>query len=144
MIVWRISNYKSLDGQGGLFASGRWHKAERRIVYTSDHPASALLELIVHLDPLAKPKFCQLLKIYIPESVATLGTPPLPNTWQNTSSVTQDIGNLWLDRNATAVFKVPSAIVPESTNYLINPLHADASKISIESIQTVPLDERLS
>lgn len=143
MIVWRISNYTSLDGEGGMFASGRWHEAERRIVYTSDHPASALLELLVHLNPMAKPKHCQLLKIELPDNLISSGNSKLPDGWQNTSTVTQSIGNEWLDKNHSAAFAVPSAIVPEAKNYLINPLHPHAARIKIQSVQSVPMDERL-
>jgi RES domain-containing protein len=143
VIVWRISNYASLDGEGGMFASGRWHEAERRIVYTSDHPAAALLELLVHLNPMAKPIHCQLLKIRLPDDLKSLGMPLLPKGWQNQSSVTQTIGNQWLDENQSPVFVVPSAIVPDAINYLINPLHPNAALIKIESVQSVPLDGRL-
>lgn len=126
-----------------MFASGRWHEAPRRIIYASDHPASALLELLVHLNPVAKPKHCQLLKIKLPGDILLPVTSKLPDGWQSQSTVTQTIGNQWLDQNQSAAFSVPSAIVPDAKNYLINPLHADARHIKIESVQSVPLDERL-
>ena len=50
MRLWRISNRASLSGDGGLLASARWHSRGKRIVYLADHPASALLEVIVHLE----------------------------------------------------------------------------------------------
>ena len=50
MELWRISNYADLSGAGdGLLAAGRWHTRGRRIVYLADHPASALLEMLVHM-----------------------------------------------------------------------------------------------
>jgi RES domain-containing protein len=143
MLLWRISNYASLDGEGGMFASGRWHKAERRIVYSSDHPAAALLELLVHLDPVAKPKFYKLLKIEAPKSLTVLNAKNLPHQWQDDSNITQKIGNRWLDQNESAILVVPSAIVPETSNYLINPQHPDAALLKIIDVQAVPLDERL-
>ncbi|AVT78400.1 hypothetical protein RPPS3_43380 [Rhodopseudomonas palustris] len=50
MELWRISNYADLTGTGGLRASGRWHSRGRRIVYLADHPSSAVLEMLVHMD----------------------------------------------------------------------------------------------
>lgn len=50
MELWRISNYADLSGEGGLRAAGRWHTRGKRIVYLTDHPASALLELLAHMD----------------------------------------------------------------------------------------------
>ena len=50
MRLWRISNHASLTGEGGLYASGRWHTRGQRVVYLADHPASALLEVMVHLE----------------------------------------------------------------------------------------------
>jgi RES domain-containing protein len=143
VIVWRISNYASLDGEGGMFASGRWHKAKRRIVYMSDHPASALLELLVHLGPDSQPKSCQLLKINLPDGINIHKTANLPKDWQNHSSVTRIIGSQWLDNCHSAVFKVPSAIVPEASNFLLNPVHSEAIHIKIETVQIIPLDARL-
>jgi RES domain-containing protein len=84
-----------------------------------------------------------LLKIRLPDDLKSLGMPLLPKGWQNQSSVTQTIGNQWLDENQSPVFVVPSAIVPEAINYLINPLHPNAALIKIESVQSVPLDGRL-
>lgn len=143
MILWRISNYVSLDGEGGMYASGRWHRAERRIVYTSDQPASALIEMVVHLGPVAKPKFCQLLKIEVPTILLIGNPPPLPSGWQNNSELTQAIGNRWLDGGTSAILAVPSAIVPEAFNYLVNPTHLESKQLKILAVQSVPLDTRL-
>jgi len=50
MRLWRISDHANLSGDGGIFFSARWHSRGKRIVYLADHPASALLEVIVHVD----------------------------------------------------------------------------------------------
>ena len=61
--VWRISNYDDLNGLGGLRAGGRWHSRGRQIVYCSEHPAAALLEILVHLDIDLMPEHFQLIEI---------------------------------------------------------------------------------
>ena len=50
MVLWRISNYADLRGIGGLRAPGRWHFAGQAIVYLAEHPALALLEILVHME----------------------------------------------------------------------------------------------
>src|ERR1700692_2672014 len=66
MEIWRISNYADLSGIGGVRAAGRWHSQGRRIVYLADHPSSALLEMLVHMDRDLIPPTYQLLRIDIP------------------------------------------------------------------------------
>ena len=50
MTLWRVSNYRLIDGQGGLVASGRWHTKGRRVVYSAQSAALALLEMLVHME----------------------------------------------------------------------------------------------
>ena len=71
MRLWRISNHASLSGDGGLYASGRWHTRGRRVVYLADHPASALLEVMVHLEIDAEdlPTHYQLLGVEVPDGL---------------------------------------------------------------------------
>jgi RES domain-containing protein len=65
MELWRISNYADLSGAGGLMASGRWYSQGKRI-YLADHPSSALLEMLVHMDRDLIPPSYQLLRIVLP------------------------------------------------------------------------------
>src|SRR2546430_13738089 len=72
MILWRISNHTTLDGRGGLYASGRWHTEGRPIVYLSEKPPGALVEVLVHLelDPAHFPRSYRLLKAEAPEDLS--------------------------------------------------------------------------
>ena len=56
----------------------------------------------------------------------------------------QTIGSAWLERHDTAVLKVPSAIVTEEWNYLLNPLHADFRKVRISPPQSFNFDQRVA
>jgi RES domain-containing protein len=147
MRLWRISNHASLSGDGGLLASARWHSRGKRIVYLADHPASALLEVIVHLEVKAEnmPDSFQLLKIDGPDDLPVDQPDPaeFPADWRERVSLTQRIGDAWLTRGLTSLLRVPSAIVPEANNYLLNPAHADAARISIASAVQAAFDPRL-
>lgn len=147
MILWRISNHATLDGQGGLMAAARWHTQGNRIVYLASNPASALLEILVHLEVTeeALPERFQLLKIGCPDSVsiARVDAGTLPKNWASDARVTRAIGDRWLAERRSALLSIPSAIVPETENWLLNPLHADAGRLKIEWSGRFPYDGRL-
>lgn len=147
MRLWRISNHASLSGDGGLLAPARWHSRGKRVVYLADHPASALLEVIVHLEVRAEsmPDGFQLLKIDVPNDLAVdePGQGELPADWRESILLTRKIGDGWLNRGGTSLLRVPSVIVPEANNYLLNPAHVDAARIVIVSAVRAPFDPRL-
>jgi len=71
VILWRISNHVSLAGEGGLRASGRWHTRGHRVVYCSESPAAAPLEILVHfeMDVRSLPARYRLLKLQVPDEL---------------------------------------------------------------------------
>jgi RES domain-containing protein len=147
MRLWRISHHASLSGEGGLHASGRWHSRGRRVVYFADHPASALIEVMVHLEIDAEdlPTHYQLLGIAAPDElvITTIEEDTLPADWREQTALTRARGDDWLHGGSTALLHVPSAIVPEAVNYLLNPAHADAARIDITSALRAAYDPRL-
>jgi RES domain-containing protein len=144
MELWRISNYADLSGIGGLRAAGRWHSQGRRIVYLADHPSSALLETLVHMDRDLMPATYQLLRVIVPADMAveTIDA-QLPPDWRSQTLLSREIGDQWLDRSASALLRVPSAISAKGNNYLLNPEHPDAAKIAVAEIVKAPFDPRL-
>jgi RES domain-containing protein len=145
MELWRISNYADLSGTGGLRTAGRWHSQGRRIVYLSDHPSSALLEMLVHMDRDLIPPTYQLLRIVLPDDIAieAVGADRLSQNWRTETMASRQIGDRWLDRSGTALLQVPSAISQHGHNFLLNPIHLDAAKIIIAEIIHAPFDSRL-
>jgi RES domain-containing protein len=148
VILWRISNYTDLHGIGGLKASARWHTRGHRIVYLSSTPASALLEILVHLEIEEEhlPRSYRLLEIQAPDDVAierVENSAKLRKGWPKKLSITRALGNQWLDRNSSALLQVPSALVPHTSNFLLNPLHKDAARIMIISVSRQHFDRRL-
>jgi RES domain-containing protein len=146
--LWRISKFADLSGQGGLVASARWHRVGRRVVYLADHPASALLEIIVaqNLDRRDLPDRYQLLAIELPDRMTFVAVTEsdLPENWQGNREVTRTIGNKWLDSRESALLRVPSAIVPFAFNWLLNPTHGDARQVTIAEVIQADLDVRLA
>ncbi len=144
--MWRISHFADLSGQG-LLAPARWHSGRRRIVYLADHPAAALLEVMVHLevDPDELPDVFQLLAVDAPDDVAVerLDRATLHDNWVQTFSVTQRLGVDWLASGRSPLLQVPSALVPAAFNWLLNPLHKDAVRITIADVIQARFDPRL-
>jgi RES domain-containing protein len=145
MELWRISNYAGLSGFGGLKASGRWHSRGRPVVYLADHPSSALLEMLVHMDRDLIPPTYQLLRVVVPPAVAieTVRLQELPADWRTNTTASRDMGDRWLDRAATALLQVPSAISHQGNNFLMNPAHPDAVTIGVAEVIRAPFDPRL-
>ncbi len=146
MRLWRISNHADLQGVGGLRASARWHSRGRPVVYLAESPPGALIEILVHQEipsPGALPDSYRLLTIEVEDAVGSEDCPPLPPDWRDRVDVTRALGDGWLARGATALLRVPSAIMPEVRSVLLNPLHLDASKARIVEDRIVPFDPRL-
>lgn len=144
MELWRISNYADLSGIGGLRAAGRWHSQGRRIVYLADHPSSALLEMLVHMDRDLIPASYQLLRIVAPDDIAIeAGDAELAPDWRAQTLTSRAIGDRWLDRATSALLRVPSAISAKGNNYLLNPGHPDSARIAVAEITKAPFDHRL-
>ena len=144
MIVWRLTGFPSLDGKGGLKAHGRWHTKGQPIVYTSDAPAGALVELMVNLDvdPDELPESYHLLSIEIPDPIKPRGV-RMKSGWQERVAESRTKGDAWLSGGDSAVLRVPSAIVPDSYNFLINPKHPDAARIKVQTSKPFVFDPRL-
>lgn len=142
MRVWRISNHAELSGRGGLVTPGRWHHAQTQIVYCADHPASAMLEILVHVDFEDRPETFQLLSIEIPEGT-DISTADVPEGWKDDMKITRHIGSRFIADATGAVLAVPSVIVPHGTNYLLSPSLLKAAGIHIASAETHSFDSRL-
>jgi len=147
MRLWRISSFADLSGEGGLLASGRWHSKGRRVVYLSDHPASALIEVLVHLEVDIEdvPISYQLLAVDFPEDLTldTVAVDALPTDWRVSVDATRQRGDQWLSAGRAVLLRVPSAIVPHASNWLLNPGHVDVGKAVIVQAIRAPFDVRL-
>ncbi|MDT7811059.1 MAG: hypothetical protein QOJ42_975 [Acidobacteriaceae bacterium] len=147
MVLWRISNYADLLGIGAMEASARWHTAGRPVVYLAENPSSALLEVFVHLeaDEGDRPDTYHLLKIEANDGIAHESVDPssMSSGWRNNEAETRSIGDDWLVRGETALLKVPSAITPETWNWVLNPRHAQAKNVVIVHGEKHPYDSRL-
>ena len=117
------------------------------MVYLAEHPALALLETLVHLDidPDELPSHYQLLTVEVADAVAVeelseAALAALTTNWRHAPDDTRALTRAWFGERRTALLRVPSAIVPAAFNYLLNPLHPDATRIAVAARQTVQYD----
>lgn len=150
MDVYRISKCNYIDdlkGTGARLYGGRWNSAGHPMVYTAGSRALAALEVLVHI-PLKNiiQDFC-IASIHIPDSIPikVLTKEDLPKGWQSLAPAPflQEIGDEWAEAGKYAVLRVPSVIIAEEHNYLINPLHPDAAQVIINNTQPFVFDQRL-
>jgi len=146
MFLWRISNHAAVDGRGGLLASARWHTQGRPIVYLAASPAGALVEVLVNLelDAARLPGSYTLLKAEAPDDiqVSRIEVASLPQGWADDLAISRSRGDEWLAGGESALLEVPSAILPETWNVLLNPHHPDAGRIGVVWQQAYPYDRR--
>lgn len=140
MIVHRLAKaaFTGLDGEGARLYGGRWNSPGRPMIYTAASPSLAVLEVLVHLDlpPELIPSDYRLLSIHVPddapvEELADLPDDPLA------------IGDEFLQRGGALVLRVPSAVVPQESNSLINPRHPAAAALRLEANEPFSFDRRL-
>ena len=147
MILWRVSNYETLDGVGGLYVSGRWHTKGHPVIYCTLNPATALLETLVHIeiDSEDRPERFQVLRIEGPDtlSIEKIESGALSLDWAEDFTFTQNIGHRWLSEGRSLLLQVPSVLVPETWNVLVNPQHAEANLLNITMTYEHAFDARL-
>ncbi len=140
MRLWRLCRrpFADLSGEGARLHGGRWNSPGRPVVYLAAEPSLAVLEVRVHLDlPLdLMPPDYVLLTVEVPDALAVERLEQAPDD-------ARVAGDAWLDQGRTALLSVPSVIVPEARNLLLNPRHADAGRVRVAAMRPFGFDPRL-
>ena len=139
--------YSAFDGEGAGIAGGRWNRIGIPMIYTADSLALAVLEITVHLsqeDLLQKFYFRSRVQ-FDSSLVNTLDPIEIPDDWDSLppSESTQNIGTQWASSQKSVILKVPSTVVREEFNYLINPIHPKFKKLLIGNPEPVVFDPRI-
>ena len=153
--VWRIATdtqdftADDLSGEGAKLSGGRWNRRGNPVLYCAQNIALACLETIVHLGQEGLPLNRYLVRIDIPTQVwenRTILDPDAHVGWDAlpVGKVSLDMGDAWLSRNNSLIMLVPSVIVPEESNILINPNHAGITRIKAVKMRKWTFDGRLA
>ena len=128
--LWRVVKRRhtatAFDGKAAQRFGGRWNSPGRRAVYASATKSLAVLEVLVHLDVGRRlPRFVAFTFDVDGTLIESLAAAQLPRQWRTSRGLlaTQQIGDEWLASGRSLALAVPSTIVPEELNYLLNPVH---------------------
>jgi len=150
MIVYRLSQSRyaaDLSGKGAEISGGRWNSKGTPIIYAAESRALCIAELAMHLPLGLVPKNYSFVSFKIPDSIPAmeLSIKQLPKNWNEYPhpNETQDIGDQFVKENKYLVMQVPSVVVYEEHNYLINPRHPLMKKIVVSDLVEFKFNERL-
>ena len=148
MIAYRLSldMYKDdLGGTGAKLFGGRWNNVGVSALYTTENISLAVLELLVRTDKKNIPLNHYLLQIDIPDTASKVLIPKnkLKASWKDDIHLTQWMGSEFMHAGESLVLQVPSAVVDEEHNFVINPMHPHFNKIKIVSAKKFQFDTRL-
>jgi RES domain-containing protein len=149
-LAWRILKAthagQAFDGEGARRHGGRWNSPGVKMVYTSDSPALAALELLTQLnDATLLPRFV-LISVDVPDDgVGELNVAELPARWRSHPAPPQlqALGDAWIQGASSVALRVPSAVEPRQHNYLLNPDHPDFGALKIGPTEPYAFDMRL-
>lgn len=141
-----VSEFADLSGLGGLYGSGRWHNKGRPVIYTAGSRSLSALERFVHEQSSVQPKL-RMMTIWLPDDITIIRytAKELPLGWDllPDGHESRDLGSNWLATGNTLALQVPSAIVADEYNLLLNPAHPDIARVKIVEVKDYFYDKRL-
>jgi RES domain-containing protein len=149
MLVYRVGKTKhanDLSGEGAKINGGRWNHKSVPCIYTSESRALSLLEYTVNVNVEEIPRALSITTIEIPDSeILIINENSLPGNWKTVPapSSTQDFGTNLLQNLKKAVFRIPSSVISEEFNFILNPLHINSRNFKIKSVTDLVYDIRI-
>jgi RES domain-containing protein len=148
--AWRIVKKRhvrsAFDGEGARRYGGRWNSPGTPVVYASQSRALCLLEVLAGIRSVTLVEAYLLIPTRFDDSLATrVDARVLPAEWRQSPPPpsTRQIGDRWAGEQRSVILRVPSSIVPDESNYLINPAHPDFGRIEIGAPEEISIDSRL-
>jgi RES domain-containing protein len=152
-IVWRLARPEfadELDGEGARLFGGRWNSRGQRALYTSSHLSLSVLEAYVNIPPELRDDLPELraVQISVPGDAGThhISRRKMDDLLAGPDALgaCRRIGDHWIERNVELVLDVPSVLVPEETNLVLNPRHPRMPDVKILSMRAFYFDPRLA
>jgi RES domain-containing protein len=159
MIVWRLEREEFLgqafQGHGAARYPGRWNLLGQPAAYASESRSLAIIEVLAHVpDSVLRPMLRKIKYFHVPATipdnlemtvVTVANAGKIHENWNHTPAPDelQVFGGRWLNKKETPVLRVPSVIIPNESNFVINPRHPDFGKIKIGDPELFVFDARL-
>ncbi len=147
MLIYRIALAKYADKLVASGRAARWNPNDVDMIYTASSRSLACLENVVHRNQLGLNGAFNVMTIEAPDrlKITTININDLPPDWSdfNQMQYTQHIGENWIRERKTAILAVPSSIIEEEFNYLLNPKHEDFGSIKLTRSIPFIFDQRI-
>ncbi len=147
-----VYNIRKVEYSKKLIASGfsnRWNKDEEYVIYTSSSRALAMLELLVHRSGIDLGQGFRLLEIKLnitEKDIEEVKVEKLGKNWQSIEAYTkeQKLGSDWYKKSDKLILKVPSVVISQEYNFIINTRHKDfEKKVKLELVEEIDFDKRI-
>jgi len=152
MIAWRIaikqfsSPLMVLSGNGAKETGNRWNHPGHAVAYCAENLSLAFLEYLVGVDGTLLPNDLMKIKIELPDNSIEqlkIDHPVVTSLGRTHGRDAKDYGTNWLQESRSLILKVPSVVIPDECNVLINPLHPETDQIKILKAEPLIVDSRL-
>ena len=147
MLVFRITLTKYSNSLVASGRAARWNSNDVKMIYTSCSRALSCLENVVHRSKLGLSSNFSVMQITIPGSIEVkdIDLKDLPFNWDKFECMhlMQKLGDNWIKEGETAVLKVPSSIIHDEFNYLLNPNHPEFKRIKLDTVKPFLFDDRI-
>lgn len=149
MEVFRVSAERYADKLTASGVSNRWNKPGEFVIYAGSSRSLSTLELVVHRSNIQPGLPYKMMVIYVPDTdviIKTISTNDLPENWRTLAAYSQlqDIGSKWYGSQDALILKVPSVIIPQEYNFILNTSHPQfTANIQLISTEDYFWDERL-
>ena len=147
MLVYRITKAIYADRLVASGGAARWNSRGQFVIYTAATRALACLENVVHRSGEGLIDAFRVMNVDIPDTlvIERISLETLPPDWRDFHQydACQRIGGEWLRKGQSAILQVPSAIISNEWNYLLNPAHPDFSRIKLVGVEPFMFDPRI-
>lgn len=148
MDIFRICREEYADKLRSSGVANRWNIYGQYVVYAGSSRSLSTLEMVVHRASLKPAALYKLMVISIPDDIHLTGEIPLselPPHWRKISAypTLQQLASQWYMKQETLILKVPSVIIPEEYNYVINTKHPDFKQVKLIDVEDYFWDIRL-
>jgi len=146
MDAWRLCSPRfrasAMSGEGARLSPGRWNARGTRMVYCGTTLSLAVLEMQVQAGDMLP--IYDAFKLHVPDGFVTrVEVGQLRDGWRDDVEATRQIGESWVEQQTSVGLLVPSSVVPQEMNLLLNPLHPDFGRVSWGAPSRFQIDPRL-
>ena len=147
MELYRITTAKWAGELSGSGYPARWNSKGIFVIYTASSRALACLENLVHRSGEGLNGNFKITVINVPEDASSkqISVDDLPDMWfkRNGFTICRKLGDEWIKNGNSLLLRVPSSIIRDETNVLINPNHPEFGTVAVKEICDFEFDDRL-